>query len=203
MPHKDPVARKAYAKAHRAANQERLTALGKAWYEANKGRKETARKAWNEANKERRAATAKLWREANKEREAATHKTWYDANKDHVSDIGKAYHAAHPEKSRVKSAHRRALKSRACPAWVDRAALTAIYEGCPEGYHVDHIHPLKGKNSTGLHVPWNLNYLPDEENLSKSNHQPQPGYLDWFSEAWTIHAPPTGRVWTPTDYDNI
>jgi hypothetical protein len=72
-------------------------------------------------------------------------------------------------KYRAKVARRRAALKNATPKWVNYDEITKIYENCPSGYHVDHVIPLNSKIVSGLHVPWNLQYLPAYENLSKGN----------------------------------
>lgn len=53
--------------------------------------------------------------------------------------------------------------------WTESEEIIKFYENCPDGYHVDHIIPLKGKLVSGLHVLANLQYLTAEENLRKGN----------------------------------
>jgi hypothetical protein len=72
--------------------------------------------------------------------------------------------------------HRNALKrkyvadkGKRTPAWADLNKIVDIYKNCPPGHHVDHIIPLRAKNVSGLHVHYNLQYLPAIENMRKNN----------------------------------
>lgn len=58
---------------------------------------------------------------------------------------------------------------KAMPAWADKDKIREIYANRPEGMHVDHVIPLRGKLVCGLHVETNLAYLEGEENARKSN----------------------------------
>jgi 5-methylcytosine-specific restriction endonuclease McrA len=82
-------------------------------------------------------------------------------------------------KKNSRESKRRAAKFQATPAWLSNEQQKEIENfywlaqdlKCISGqtYHVDHIVPLQSKKVCGLHVPWNLQILPSEINLSKSN----------------------------------
>lgn len=80
----------------------------------------------------------------------------------------KVYQQANLHIYRVNAAKRRAKKLNATIGDYENE-IKEIYYKCPIGYEVDHIIPLQGVNVSGLHVPWNLQYLTPEENLSKGN----------------------------------
>lgn len=74
---------------------------------------------------------------------------------------------------------RHARKMNATPEWLtpdQRTFMRVTYEMADKlsalygiKFHVDHIHPLRGQDACGLHVPWNLQVLPAFDNQSKGN----------------------------------
>ena len=73
-----------------------------------------------------------------------------------------------------KRRHREATLKWLTPA--ERLQMRELYvqarkltELTQERYVVDHIVPLRGESVCGLHVPWNLRVITQEENLKKSN----------------------------------
>lgn len=79
-----------------------------------------------------------------------------------------AYYKDNPEIQRNIVNERRSRTSTPLSA-IYREELQKIYRNCPVGNQVDHIIPLLHYEVCGLHVPWNLQYLPVAENASKSN----------------------------------
>jgi len=105
MPYKDPekakACRKAYQKAYREANKEKI----KAYYQANQERILTHKKAYREANKEKislqRKASDRAYREANKEKISLHKKAYYQANKEKINATAKVYREVNKEKIRA------------------------------------------------------------------------------------------------------
>lgn len=81
----------------------------------------------------------------------------------------KTWLSKNPGLSAHYNAMRYAALTQSTPKWADKKAIRQVYLNCPEGMHVDHIVPIRGKKVCGLHVPWNLQYLPPADNLLKGN----------------------------------
>ena len=117
--------------------------------------------------------------------------SWYLANREQVIaaaairplTIKRQYQATWKEKNliwvRADTKARRRKHRQASPPWLTRkqkSEIRQLYQiaitmtkTTGEQYVVDHIVPLRSDTVCGLHVPWNLRVITQEENLRKSN----------------------------------
>lgn len=95
---------------------------------------------------------------------------YYHENKDKIAERRHVLYLLNKEEHVARARVRDRRVRQSTPSWADLPAIKAFYKNRPKGCHVDHIVPIKGKNVCGLHVPWNLQYLPASVNRKKSNH---------------------------------
>lgn len=121
-------------------------------------------KAWKTANKETNYAINKRWSSNNKEALREYHRDRYQKNK--AAELARC-----SEKRVVRNLSRNTALSKIHKEEIKNFYWLAKDLELVSGqkYHVDHIVPLQGDNVCGLHVPWNLQVLPADINLSKGN----------------------------------
>jgi 5-methylcytosine-specific restriction endonuclease McrA len=143
---------------------------------------------WAKGNETR----ADYFREYNKREDVKDRKNeWYQENREAViaaastrpQHVKREYQNAWKERNiiwvRADTKSRRRKHREATPKWLttaQKATMREIYkmaitmtQTTGEQYVVDHIVPLRSHEVCGLHVPWNLRVITQEENLKKSN----------------------------------
>lgn len=146
----------------------------KSWLSECKECNKARSSAWNKNNAERYKANCKKHLKLNPDLYKAYKSAEYIRNKDVYEASNRKYRQSDSGKAvRLASNRLRELaKISATPPWLTKEhkeSMKIFYKNRPKGFHVDHIVPIKGKNVCGLHVPWNLQYLPAAENIKKRN----------------------------------
>jgi hypothetical protein len=143
---------------------------------------------WVKGNESR----ADYFRKYNKREDVKDRKNdWYQENRETVinnaatrpAHVLRAYRNAWKANNKTQvladNKVRRRKHREATPPWLTRkqkSEIRQLYQiaitmtqTTGEQYVVDHIVPLRSHEVCGLHVPWNLRVITQEENLKKSN----------------------------------
>lgn len=154
-----------------------------AWQDRNPNRvaewQRQSQKRFLAEKPERVKAIKTNYRQANRDSLKQKSLEYYQSNTDRYRDAKRRYRKEKPWVAAENQRAREAAKLKATPPWADRDAIREVYRKAAELtrqtgilHTVDHIYPLKGKTSCGLHVHWNLQILTNEENCSKGNKMP-------------------------------
>lgn len=176
MPFKDPEARKAYNRAYREANRDRLALSRQAHYEANREVINSKNRLYWANNRAKMAETSKAYREANavelsaKKREArlasleerrARDRALYQRDRDKMLARAAAYRKANPEVGRVNASRRRAQLEAGDLTTAEWLEILEEFDGrcaycsSPDRIELEHMTPLSrgGQHTKNNVVP--------------------------------------------------
>lgn len=187
----DPVNRaekKKYNARYRDENRDKIYAQTAKFREENREFLRERQRQWRAANLEKdRAMVREYQREhrdelISKARERRENDPEFAA---YLDTYRKEYYENNKPKFIAHNALREERIQRATPPWLTKEQqleMELIYRDAAEltlltgvRHEVDHIQPIKGRKSCGLHVPWNLQVLTWRENNRKRNREPENG----------------------------
>jgi hypothetical protein len=152
----------------RSRNKERVAIHKRSYYLKYAERIKAKGRLYHKNNAEKIKARGELYRSKNKltlrERKRLGALKWRHNN---------------PHLAAAMQQKQRSTRSKRVPKWLNSLHYEEIskiyFKACQKSkqtgikHQVDHIVPLRGKNVSGLHVPWNLQVIPALDNARKGN----------------------------------
>ena len=145
-------------------NADRERARRRKNYKENREKELENNRRWQSENRTESREASRKWREENPEKMKVAKRNWLKNNLAKNAASAMLYHTS---------------KKNRTPPWLTEEHLKQIEEfyvlsakltkETGVRYSVDHIMPLQGETSSGLHVPWNLQVITMSENSSKGN----------------------------------
>lgn len=139
----------------------------------------SCQKDYRLANKEKHKVYFAEHYQDNKEKKNKQSSEYAQKNRQKINAYSREYAKIIRHKRCAYAMKRYATKKSCTPDWLTEQQLKEIENYywlaadlrsvTGQEYHVDHIVPIQGENVCGLHVPWNLQVLPSDINISKSN----------------------------------
>lgn len=156
--------RKEYSNNWAVENHDRVKERSKSYYWNNRDKVLQKGSEWKAANREAVKEYSRKWSEENREASREKARRWGKENPDKVNARTSRRRCAKLQRTiSLKQHHVEQMKA----VYAEAKRLSKA-TGIP--HHVDHVVPLQGVYVSGLHVPWNLQVITAEENLSKKNH---------------------------------
>jgi hypothetical protein len=177
------LCRRCYRRQWNLDNTEKMKHTQSEWHIANKERRNKERMERYYANRETELQKQReTYRKTHplqekkskqtKDEYNAGRRAYQEVNRELCRQRNRDHYQRNKKHYLYKWTMRNAAKLQRTPKWLseqDKLKIKQLIENTPEGYDLDHIVPLQGKNVSGLNVPWNMQYLPSKENRSKGN----------------------------------
>jgi len=131
-----------------------------------------------EKRKDKIAKKSKEYYQAHREEILEKSRKHQKENRAKIRITKRKYRKEHPEVHRLSNLKAKTNRGLRVVSWSDIENINEFERNKPAGMTTDHIIPLQGDLVAGLHVSWNLQYMPVYLNNSKNKYID----LNWASE---------------------